>query len=269
MHVPSTAVLLSLLLAPAASLTAQGRVLPSDPACERDWEGDRDRAWFCEVREFTLSPRSTVAVDASPNGGIGVEGVAESQIRLRAIVTAWARSDEAAQSLARAVRVLTDGETVRAEGPRTDRRESWSVTYELAVPSRSNLRLSTVNGGIRITNVTGRIDFRTTNGGVHLTRLAGDVRGRTTNGGVQVELAGSEWSGQGLDVETTNGRVQLDVPADYSARLETGTTNGSLRVDFPITVQGRIDRRISADLGRGGRTIRVTTTNGGVVIRRM
>ncbi len=44
--------------------------------------------------------------------------------------------------------------------------------------------------------------------------------------------------------------------------------NGSFRVDFPITVQGRIDRRITADLGGGGRTIRAYTTNGSVVIRR-
>jgi hypothetical protein len=58
------------------------------------------------------------------------------------------------------------------------------------------------------------------------------------------------------------------VPTGYSAHLETGTTNGSLRFDFPITVQGQLNRRLSVDLGDGGPTIRVVTTNGGVTIKR-
>ena len=41
-----------------------------------------------------------------------------------------------------------------------------------------------------------------------------------------------------------------------------------MRIDFPITVQGRIGRSLSTDLGNGGQTIRATTTNGGVEIRR-
>ena len=35
-------------------------------------------------------------------------------------------------------------------------------------------------------------------------------------------------------------------------------------IDFPVTVQGRLDRQISADIGAGGPTIRVRTHNGGV-----
>jgi DUF4097 and DUF4098 domain-containing protein YvlB len=77
-----------------------------------------------------------------------------------------------------------------------------------------------------------------------------------------------EWAGDGLDVKTTNGGVNLDVPENYNAHLETGTVNGGLRIDFPVTIEGRIDKRLSVDLGHGGRTIRVVTTNGGVVIRK-
>jgi DUF4097 and DUF4098 domain-containing protein YvlB len=103
---------------------------------------------------------------------------------------------------------------------------------------------------------------------VHLTRVGGDVRGRTTNGGVDVELEGSTWDGEGLDVETSNGGVKLAIPANYSANLETGTVNGRLNVDFPVTVQGRLDKNINATLGSGGPPIRVRTSNGGVRISR-
>ena len=93
-----------------------------------------------------------------------------------------------------------------------------------------------------------------------LTKLAGqfsaDVRVRGTLESPRVD---------GL-VETSNGGVHLRVPEQYSAHLETGTVNGGLNIDFPLTVQGRLDRQISADLGSGGAPIRVRTHNGGVKI---
>ena len=58
----------------------------------------------------------------------------------------------------------------------------------------------------------------------------------------------------------------LYVPRGYNALLETGTTNGGMRVDFPITVRGSLNRHISTQLGSGGPTVRVITTNGGVRI---
>ncbi len=105
-------------------------------------------------------------------------------------------------------------------------------------------------------------------GGLKLSRIAGDVEGRTTNGGMDVTLDGSAWQGNGLNLETTNGGVHLSVPDNYNAHLETGTTNGRVSIDLPVTVQGTINRSISTDLGTGGATIRVRTSNGGVKISR-
>ena len=34
---------------------------------------------------------------------------------------------------------------------------------------------------------------------------------------------------------TTNGGVHLEVPANYSARLETSTVNGGMHADYPLT----------------------------------
>ena len=155
-----------------------------------------------------------------------------------------------------------------ADGPRSlGRRESWHVSYQLVVPSRTSLSLQTTNGGISLSDVDGEIDFRTVNGGVTLKRLAGNVRGRTSNGGIDVELDGATWNGDGLQVETQNGGVKMAIPSNYSARLETGTVNGRMNIDFPVTVQGRIGRTIDTQLGSGGPLIRVRTSNGGVNIR--
>ena len=94
------------------------------------------------------------------------------------------------------------------------------------------------------------------------------MRGSTTNGGLVIELAGDRWDGETLDVSTTNGGIVMTVPDNYSAHLETGTVNGGINVDFPVTVQGPINKQLAVNLGSGGATVKATTTNGGVRIRR-
>jgi hypothetical protein len=251
----------------AAGATAQDnwRVDTGSDWCkERD--GDPDRARYCEVRETTFRASGRVDVDASPNGGIEVTA-GGGDVRVEAKVMAMADDEAEAQRLASQVRISTQGE-IRADGPSTPRRSWWSVSYRLTVPASTDLALRSHNGGISLTGVRGRTEFTTTNGGVRLRDAGGAVHGRTTNGGVKVSLSGSRWEGEGLDVATTNGGVVLEVPADYNAHLETGTVNGGVRLDFPLTVQGRLDRKLSTDLGAGGPTVRAVTTNGGIQVRR-
>lgn len=247
-------------------LLALGLATPARAASRdcRDEDGDDRYERYCEIRELTL-PAGRVEVDAAPNGGIEVHGEARSDVRIRAKVVAQARTMEEARTLAAEVHIETAG-GVRAVGPHAGRDRNYWVSYELLVPETTDLRLETMNGGIALHDVKGKVEFKTLNGGVTLDSTAGSVHGRTTNGGVDVSLRGSAWEGEGLDVETTNGGVKVHIPSDYSARLVTGTVNGGMRVDFPVTVQGRIDRRLDVTLGRGGPTVRVVTTNGGVVI---
>ena len=234
--------------------------------CKDDRYGD-DRERFCELREKTIPATRVVEIDGGQNGGATVRGWDRDEILVRAKIQTNADDASEARELAQQITIETTGGRIRAEGPSSRRRTSWSVSFEVMVPSRSDLRLSAHNGGLSVEDVEGRMDLGTTNGGISLRNVSGDVRGETTNGGVNVELNGDKWRGSGLDVRTTNGGVNLTIPRDYGARLETGTVNGSMNIDFPITVQGSIGRRITTQLGSGGPPIRAITTNGGVRIR--
>jgi hypothetical protein len=248
----------------ASGVAGQRRTV-DDGWCRQERNNSSDREQACEVREFTVpAGAAQLSLDAAPNGGIEVKGAMRGDIVIQAKVTAWAESAQRARDLMTAVRVDAASDKVSSDGPRTDRRESWSVSYRLAVPSQMSLDLKTVNGGISIENVDGRLEFTTVNGGVKLTDVSGAVRGRTSNGGVEVDLDGATWQGEGLDVETSNGGIRLRVPEQYSARLEAGTVNGGINVDLPITLQGRIDREIATNLGGGGPLLRLRTHNGGV-----
>ncbi len=153
-------------------------------------------------------------------------------------------------------------------GPRTGRDEGWSVSFEVFVPRTTNLSLTSVNGGISARNVDGDVQATTTNGGITMRELSGDVRGSSTNGGINVHLTGRIRDGAGVDLRTTNGGVQVTLPASYGANLQASTVNGGINSEIPLSVQGRIGRSVNAEINGGGPTVRLRTTNGGIRIRR-
>jgi len=231
------------------------------------FSGDRDREQYCDVREQTIPARARLRVDGRENGGIEVIGSDRKDILVISKIQAQASSESDAKDIASKIKIDV-GDDIRADGPTTRWRSSWSVSYEIQVPRKIDLDLSATNGGISIESVAGRLEFETTNGGISLTGVGGEVRGSTSNGGVDVELTGDRWAGTGLDVRTTNGGVEMTIPANYNAQLETGTVNGGMDIGFPVTIQGRINRRLTTQLGNGGPPVKVTTTNGGVTLRR-
>lgn len=250
----------------AGPLAAQRRAGADDGCGQENWGSDREG--FCEIREYTVpASGGTMTVDAAPNGGISVEGSSRGDIVVRARVVATAATQEEAKAIASRVQVVATAVRVDSDGPRNlHNREGWQVSYRLAVPTQTALSLATTNGGIAVDAVDSRVELHTTNGSLKLSHMAGDVEGRTTNGSVEVDLEGNTWSGGGLDVQTTNGAVRMNVPAQYNAHLEAGTRNGSLRIDFPVMVQGSVDKSLSTDIGSGGPTLRVRTSNGSVRI---
>ena len=239
-----------------------------NPCADTDRFND-DGYRHCEVREERL-PAGPLSVDAGRNGGIRVEGWDGNDILIRAVVQASARDEAQAKQLAGQVQVRTGSGQVSATGPDRQDREWWSVSYRISVPHRTDLNLTANNGGITIARVAGAITFDTNNGGVRLADLSGRVNGRTSNGGVTVLLGGTQWDGEGLDVETSNGGVTLSIPTTYNAQLETRTVNGGFRFDYPLTLSGELSPRrgISTTLGSGGAPVRVRTTNGGLRLQR-
>lgn len=232
-------------------------------------EGQNDsRANHCEIKEQTLAATGgAIKVDGRQNGGVSIKGSERNDILVRARIQSSAATQAEADALASQIVINTSGANIFASGPEAGKGQNWSVSYEILVPRRSDLSLKSHNGGIAIADVHGRLDFEALNGGVVLSRVGGSVHGSTTNGGLVVQLAGDRWDGEGLDVKTTNGGIVMNLPANYSARLETGTVNGNLQIGFPVTMQGNT-RELAVNLGSGGPTVRVKTMNGGVRINR-
>ncbi len=226
------------------------------------------QAHVCQMRRTTLMLPSGHFAVHTMNGGIEVIGENRSDVALDARVTAWAPTDSEAHRILDEVAIKTTNGDIRDRGPHPTLfgHSGYSVDYHLHVPQHVAADLHTMNGGIDLARLDGKLQFDTTNGGVSLDQLAGDVRGQTVNGGLNISLAGDRWQGEGLHADTTNGGIDLRVPDHYSAHLETATVNGGISVNFPVTIQGEIKNHLDTDLGSGGPPIHLQTVNGGVTI---
>ena len=263
------ALMLIIAAVPATTTTAsqEPRVTTDDEWC-REYRGDRDRESYCEVREFTLAAPQVLELRQVANGSLAVTGSARSDVRLRARITASAPTVDGARQLARDVAISTDGGRVAATGPRDERDRHWSVSYRADVPAAQNVDLSTLNGSISIADLKSRVRASTSNGSLRLRGTTGDVEVHSANGSLDIQLAGTTWDGVGLRATAANGAVRLGVPEPYNARLRASTGNGSVSLDFPVPVQGRLNRDIDAQLGTGGPTLDVRTSNGSIRVSR-
>jgi len=229
--------------------------------CRDDWSDGGES--YCEVREFPYDPGDRpIAFHGGQNGGVTVLGWDRDQVRILYRVKTRARSVEQAKELAKQVRLETSKGWVRPLGPSRSRGEWWSVEIKAWVPRSSDLALRTLNGPLGVRSMRGTMEIESTNGPISLVDLAGAVHARAQNGPLHVELTGSKWNGAGLDAEAQNGPLNLVVPKNYSALLQTGTNNGSVSIGYALEFQGRIRGQFTTTLGSGGPPVRVVTTNG-------
>ena len=217
------------------------------------------------------------------NGAVRIEGTSGSQVEVRA-TKRWRRGNPADVEV-RVTRYGAGGRDVLVcavwddaecdergyrsnEGRRDrDRDNDVSVDFVVRVPRGVNVAPGTVNGSVRVSDVTGEVRASTVNGAVEARSLGGPVSASTVNGDVDVRMA--SLGDRDVSFATVNGSVTVELPERLDADVEMTTVNGSLQADYPLTLSGRINpRRIRATVGRGGPQLRFTTVNGSVTLKK-
>ena len=135
------------------------------------------------------------------------------------------------------------------------------INFEVQVPRGVRFNALTTNGNVLGRNLASVVEAATTNGNVEVSTSEW-ASATTTNGGIRVSMGSAKWNGE-LQVKSTNGSVDVTLPASAEFKLDAATTNGGIQTDFPITVQGSLNsKELSGTVGGGGRELRVATTNG-------
>jgi DUF4097 and DUF4098 domain-containing protein YvlB len=222
------------------------------------------------TRKYDVEAGATLEIK-NANGTIDVREGDGAAINVRAVRIVRTSTDEAAKA---ALADFTIAESASATRVVLDASSSSlgltiglsrRAEFEVTVPRGVAVVLTTANGNITATGLTGRLEVKSTNGTVTASDVSGPVQAETTNGAVRIDLASVAEGG--VSCETTNGAVLVTLPRDAAARLSARVSNGGISasgLDLAVSQQSR--QRLEATLGGGGPTIRLETTNGAVRI---
>ncbi len=270
---------------------------------------------------YPISANGRLEVDTF-NGAVDISGWDQNTVDISG--TKYGPTQDAADALRVDVSHSSDSVTIHAVQP-TERRNHLGARFVIKVPRGAILdrivssngsirtidgagpaRLHTSNGSIRVQDLRGPLTAETSNSSVELSRVEGDVTIRTSNGHVKAEgVKGSvdvhtsnssvnlkiENAAKPVKVESSNGPIDLSLPANFSeslrvdtsnsgitiriptepnARLDARTSNSSISSDWDMRVQGDIGKNhMEGTLGHGGGLFELHTSNGAIRLVRM
>jgi hypothetical protein len=221
-------------------------------------------------KSYQLQPGGRVSI-GNVNGKVEVRPSDGNTVEIVAVKTARGVTPEAARQALDRIEIQEQASpeniAIETKVPRGGWRESGGaqVAYTIRVPSGIVGRFATVNGGVEVNGVGGRITAETTNGGVTVRDGAGTIEAITTNGGVNVDMR--ELSGDGARLECTNGGIQLRLPASARASISASVTNGGIETSgLELETLESTRRRLEARLNGGGAPVKISGTNGGIRI---
>jgi len=265
----------------------------------------RERAEHLDTQRLA-APRGGALRIENANGRTRVVGEDRDDVEINMRKVARAESAEAAEALARGIRLDAreepGGLVLGFEIPGRWNRRGF-VDVELRVPRglrvdvaaangrvcvqglRSAVRCKSSNGTVRIEDVVGDISVATSNAKVKTVCTCGRLRARSSNGKIELEdhrgsvdastsngmihLDLDELGAEGVLLATSNGRISLDLPEDVDGDVDLRVDNGIIRSQRDIAGAGseRSGGRLRGTLGRGGVPIRARVSNGSISVR--
>jgi len=227
---------------------------------EEDGKHDDGKARAEETMHFT-SPLVDGGLLIVENrvGAINVRGGSTNECRIDVRVTARAETEEEAQAMAKAVKMTVDNSDARffikPVKPDNDDWSNLDVAFEITVPRKVNLQLSTDVGAVLLRDVQGQIKVRANVGAIKTEDVRGDV-----------------------ELETNVGNVDFVAPDDLSAKVTAVTNMGSIKSDLPIQVASKVQAgqghpqismgsSAAGTLGAGEGTVKLKSNVGSISIR--
>lgn len=214
-----------------------------------------------------LAPGGSFVLDTDL-GAVTVTGGSDDGV----IVRVRAGRDDVREKLEWTFRSDGSAAEVRVEKPASQRglfgwfgrSERHDLTFEIQVPTETDVEIDTAGGAIQVRDVVGRVVADTSGGGIVLASIEGDVDADTSGGGIRVEdvrgNARLDTSGGGIEAFRVTGSVDADTSGggirfrDVAGDQVADTSGG------PIEIEGA-GGRVDADTSGGGIRVSFATGN--------
>jgi DUF4097 and DUF4098 domain-containing protein YvlB len=250
-------------------------------------------------RSYPVQGRPTLQVKTD-DGSVRVEAAQGSEIEATVTTVGWS---------------IGPGEVIITESQSGDRveievrrpRGRWlsmrhrSISVVVSVPSPADLDISTGDGSIEVSALSGKVALGTGDGSITADGLQGEIRLHTGDGSIHaVGLSGQLEANTGdgemnvrgrfdrLDLHTGDGGIEavaepgsrveaawslrsgdgsitLRTPHDLGAELDAHTGDGRIDLDRPVTMRGRIsESAVRGTIGAGGPPLKIQTGDGSI-----
>lgn len=262
-----------------------------------------DRAEVLETVRFG-TPRSRTLRVENANGKTRILGEERDDVEVRLQKIARAESEEAAKVLAESTRLVateTDASLdLEIAMPRRWNRRGV-VNMEIRVPRGTRVEISASNGRVCIQGLRASVKAHSSNGAVSVEQIEGDVEVQSSNARVHCasvhgRLVARTSNGKieilrhrgGLDAATSNGLIDAQID-ELGGPVVLATSNGKIAVALPEQVDADVDVRVdngiirsqrslcrcthstggrlTGQLGKGGTSVKLRTSNGSVSVR--
>jgi DUF4097 and DUF4098 domain-containing protein YvlB len=235
-----------------------------------DLRAEESATW---QKTYQLDPKGRVEI-SNVNGKIEVQPSTGNTVEVEALRKARGASPEAAKAALERVTISDDVSAGRIRIETKVARTSGisfmsggvQVEYRVKVPASADVKFTTVNGGVEVSGLDGRIVAETTNGGVTTRDVSGQLEASTTNGGLDIDLL--RMPEGGVKLECVNGGIKVRLPRDAKATVSASVTNGGISAgDLPLDITGENSRRrLEGRLNGGGPRLGAGGVNGGITL---
>jgi len=228
-------------------------------------------------KSFPLNANGRVCV-SNVNGSIRVTAWERNEVRLVAVKTG-----DSKESLARVeLRIDARPDYFSLETDYGDDRNwkngsdrGWrnnnnvNVDYELSVPRTAVLNeIETVNGSVWVADFVNYVKVSAVNGAVHAGNLRGTAELSTVNGELFADFDRLS-TGNKINLDTVDGRVNLTIPSDSNATLKADSLNGAITNDFGLpSRRGKyVGNSLHGRIGTGEVAIKLESVNGTLTVK--
>jgi len=161
------------------------------------------------------------------------------------------------------------------------------VDIIIQMPREGKVNLQTGDGKIELAGLKGEMELHSGDGSVNLEGVDGNLRAstddghinaqgrfdalelKTGDGHVDVRAASGSTLTTGWRLETGDGSVSLEVPGELAADVDLHTSDGHIDLDMPVTTEGKIrEGEIRGKLNGGGSLLTIRTGDGSIHLRK-
>ncbi len=161
------------------------------------------------------------------------------------------------------------------------------VDVIVQMPREGRVNLHTGDGKIDLAGFKGEMDLHSGDGSENLDGVDGKLHAstgdghitahgrfdelelKTGDGNLDIRTAPGSSLASGWRLETGDGNVSLEVPADLAANVDLHTSDGHIDLDLPVTTEGKLrEGEVRGTLNGGGSPLTIRTGDGSIHLRK-